>query len=80
MNSERLLGESGMDFDSHRRRFIVFSICASDDLIIEDYNGLNIQPVTALMEALLASLEMLNGNDYVCFNVCNSSLKLFNDN
>lgn len=75
-NEQLLTSESEKSY----RRFIVFSICASDDLIIEDMNGLNIQPVTALIEALLASLEMLSANDFVCINIGNSSLRLFNDN
>lgn len=61
------------------QRYIVFSICVSDDLMIEDINGLNIKPVQALFEALLESMDNLRPEDYVCFNIANSSLKLFND-
>ena len=54
-------------------------MCVSNDLLIEDQNGLNAEGVSALLEALLACVNMLGPNDYVCFNIANSSLKLFND-
>lgn len=71
---------SELNDNKNCKRFFVFSICPSDDQIIEDSNkGLNIEPIKSLFEAIMISAEMLRPDDYVCFNIANSSIKLFSD-
>lgn len=71
-----LLRDSTLSGFGYNNRYIVFTICVSDNLINEENGN---QQVTALFDALIACVEKFNVNNHVCFNIANSSLKLFND-
>ena len=73
--------DSELHSNRPHHRFFVFSLCLSDDLIISDSNkDLNIEPITSLLSALTAAVDLLSPSDFVCFNIANTSVKLFNDN
>ena len=63
------------------KRFIVITICLPDSLVKNSSKAENedTDPIASLVTALMACLERLEENDFVCFNMGNSQVKLFND-
>lgn len=72
--------ETSMLTELGGKRFIVITICLPDSLIEKGKEITeDMDPVDNLVSALLACLERLEATDYVCFNMGNSQVKLFND-
>ena len=40
---------------------------------------MNLQAITAVIDALIKNMDLIRLDDYVCLNIANSSVKLFND-
>jgi len=51
----------------------------TDNIIANEESGQNSNAISSLIDGMIASLSDLNSTDYVCFNIGNSSLKLFSD-
>lgn len=79
MDKPTAINEEEEEVEIEGNRYIVFSFVLTENLVINDEEGYNNDALTGLADSLNKALSKLRPDDYVCFNIANAQVKLFDD-